>query len=120
MSDAPPAPRIGTAEHFVWLGGVVKVVLALNLLDALFTISWVSLGLAREANPLLSALVRDYPVLFTSVKLALVSGGSWLLWEHRARPLAVIGIFFAFLVYYSLLLLHVGYLSLIIGTLLYP
>jgi hypothetical protein len=114
------APRIGTEQHFAWLDGIVRVLLALNLLDALFTISWVTLGLAREANPLMATLVRDYPVLFTSVKLGLVGGGSWLLWQYRVRPLAVVGIFAAFLIYYALLLYHIGYLSLIIGTLLYP
>lgn len=116
----PHAPHIGTAEHFRWLDGVIKVVLALNLLDALFTIAWVTLGVAREANPLLEHLVRDHPVLFTAVKLGLVGGASWLLWQHRTRPLAVVGIFAGFLVYYGLLLWHVGYLSLIVGTLLFP
>jgi hypothetical protein len=32
----------------------------------------------------------------------------------------VVGIFVAFLVYYLLLLYHIGYLSLVIGTLLFP
>ena len=43
-----------------------------------------------------------------------------LLWRYRSRPLAVVGIFVAFLVYYLLLLYHIGYLSLVIGTLLFP
>jgi hypothetical protein len=42
------------------------------------------------------------------------------LWRHRRRPLAVVGIFGVFLTYYFLLLVHVGYLSLIMGTLLFP
>jgi len=119
-SDPTDAARIGTPEHFRWLESIVKVMLALNLLDAIFTLVWVGAGLANEANPLLAELIRERPVVFTVTKLGLVGGGSWLLWQQRRRPLAVIGIFLAFLTYYLLLLFHVGYLSLIIGTLLFP
>ncbi len=119
-SESADASRIGTAEHFRWLGSIVKVVLTLNLFDAIFTLTWVTAGLASEANPLLASLVRDQPVVFTVVKLSLVGAGSWLLWQQRRRPLAVIGIFLAFLAYYILLLFHIGYLSLIVGTLLFP
>jgi hypothetical protein len=119
-SEAPSDSRIGTPEQFRWLLGIVKVILALNLLDAIFTLIWINAGLAREANPLLAEIVRDHPVGFSVVKLGLVMGGSWLLWRYRFRPLAVVGIFVAFLVYYLLLLYHIGYLSLVVGTLLFP
>jgi hypothetical protein len=120
-ASAPPnAQHIGTPEHFRWLESIVKTLVALNLLDAIFTLAWVTVGLASEANPLLATLVRDHPLVFTAVKLSLVGGGSWLLWQHRRRPLAVVGIFGVFLTYYFLLLVHVGYLSLIMGTLLFP
>jgi len=88
-SKAPLDPRIGTPEQFRWLLGIVKVVLALNLLDAIFTLFWINAGLAREANPLLAEIVRDHPVGFAIVKLGLVAGGSFLLWRYRSRPLAV-------------------------------
>jgi hypothetical protein len=117
---APSHSWIGTPEQFRWLLGIVKVVLALNLLDAIFTLVWINAGLAREANPLLAEIVRDHPVAFAVVKLGLVAGGSFLLWRHRSRPLAVVGIFVVFLVYYLLLLYHIGYLSLVVGTLLFP
>ena len=121
MSSKEPAESwIGTPEQFRWLLGIVKVVLALNLLDAIFTLIWVNAGLAREANPLLAEIVRDHPFAFAIVKLGLVAGGSFLLWRYRNRPLAVVGIFAAFLVYYMLLLYHIGYLSLVVGTLLFP
>ena len=117
--DAPQS-WVGTPEQFGWLLGIVKVVLALNLLDAIFTLIWVNAGLAREANPLLAEIVHDHPVSFAVVKLGLVAGGSYLLWRNRFRPLAVIGIFAVFLVYYMLLLYHVGYLSLVVGSVLFP
>ena len=111
---------IGEPHHFRWLHGLVKVVLVLNLLDAIFTLIWVKAGLARESNPLIADIVSEQPVLFALAKLALVGLGSALLWIHRDRALAVIGIFVAFLAYYLVFLYHIGYLSLLIATLLYP
>ena len=119
-SETPLDSKIGTPEQFRWLLGIVKVILALNLLDAIFTLTWINAGLAREANPLLAEIVRNHPVRFAAVKLGLVAGGSLLLWRYRSRPLAVVGIFVAFLVYYLLLLYHIGYLSLVVGMLLFP
>ena len=117
---APPAPYLGSPLHFRWLRGLVKSVLVLNLIDAILTLLWVNAGLANEANPLLAGLVRHHPVLFTASKIGLVGLGSLLLWRARNRPLAIVGIFLAFLVYYGILLIHLGYMSWIAGTILYP
>lgn len=95
--------------------GVVKAILVLNLLDAIFTLFWVQAGLAREANPFLRDLVASSPVAFVVVKLGLVGLGSSMLWRHRERPLAVIAIFSLFVVYYALLLWHLGFLGLVLG-----
>jgi formate hydrogenlyase subunit 3/multisubunit Na+/H+ antiporter MnhD subunit len=97
---------IGTAQHFGWLERILQVTLVLNVLDAIFTLWWVLTSQAIEANPLMATAIAAHPVVFVCVKLALVGMGSWLLWRHRKRPLAVISIFVAFLVYYGILLLH--------------
>ena len=108
----PAAPsRIGTAEHFRWLHGIVAVTLVLNLVDMALTLAWVGAGFAREANPLLRDLVRDAPVVFAAAKLGLVAGGSWVLWRLRERGTAVVAIFIAFLVYYAVLLHHLRFLG---------
>jgi hypothetical protein len=115
---APGGLTVGKPEHFRWLHGVVAAVLVLNLLDALFTLVWVRAGLATEANPLVADLVNDHAVLFVIVKLGLVGLGSLLLWRRRGRPVAVVGIFTAFLAYYGVLLYHLQYASSLIGLLL--
>ena len=102
---------VGTPQHFRWLKGIVKWMLVLNLCDALFTLVWVRWGLAREANTLLDELVNEHAVAFVATKLGLVSLGSWVLWQRRARPLAVIAIFIAFVLYYLVLLYHLQYAS---------
>jgi uncharacterized membrane protein len=117
-SDDPRSLSVGTAEHFGWLQGMVKAVLVLNLLDALFTLVWVRSGLAREANPLIDQLVEEQAVGFVIVKLGLVGLGSWLLWHRRERPAAVIAIVAAFLAYYLILLYHIQYASGLVRQLL--
>lgn len=102
---------VGSPQHYRWLKGIVKWVLVLNLCDALFTLVWVRWGLAREANLLLDELVTHHAVVFVATKLGLVSLGSWLLWQRRDRPLAVVAIFVAFLLYYLVLLYHLQYAS---------
>ncbi|HZR84397.1 MAG TPA: DUF5658 family protein [Candidatus Binatia bacterium] len=107
----PISPHVGTPAHYGWLEGIVRAVLVLNLLDAVFTLFWVHFGLAHEANPLLDHLVVRHPIQFVATKLALVGLGSFLLWNRRHRPIAVIAIFVAFLVYYALLLVHLRYMG---------
>ena len=115
-----PALRIGTAQQFRWLRGVVTAVLFLNLLDAIFTMLWVYSGQAREANPVLRDLIDASPVAFVLVKLGLVGYGSSVLWRHREQPLAVVAIFLVFLIYYALLLWHLGFLGLVLAETLIP
>ncbi len=119
MSSPAPEARatflpVGTPEHFRWLRGIVGAVLVLNLFDAVFTVLWVEAGLALEANAFLRDLVHGNTVLFVASKMALVSLGSWLLWHHRRRPIAVIGIFAAFGLYYGVLLYHLAFSSLLV------
>ena len=109
---------VGTPEQFRWLDGIVKCVLVLNLADAIFTLFWIRGGLALEANALMRDLVNEHALGFMLVKLALVSGGSWLLWKRRQHPTAVVAIFAVFLVYYAVLLYHLQYASHLVQDLL--
>ena len=110
--------RIGTPQQVRWLDGIVKTVLVLNLLDAVFTLVWVRAGLAREANALMRDLVNEHAVLFVVVKLGLVSLGSLVLWRRRTHAAAVVAIFVVFLVYYFILLYHLQYSSLLVRHLI--
>lgn len=112
--DLQPASSrftIGTAEHFGWLDWIVRSVLVLNLLDGIFTLLWVRHGLAEEANALMRDLAHEQAFAFLLSKIALVSLGCVFLWRLRTHPLAVVGIFVAFAVYYLVLLLHVEFWS---------
>jgi hypothetical protein len=114
---APSRLPVGTPEHFRWLQGIVKTVLVLNLLDAIFTLVWVRWGFAREANLMIDRLVDQNAVGFIGVKMSLVGMGSWLLWQRRHHATAVIAIFIAFLTYYMVLLYHVQYAATLVRSL---
>ena len=121
MSEIVPASRprlpVGTSEHFRWLQGIVRTVLVLNLLDAIFTLVWVRFGFAREANLMIDRLVERHALAFIAVKVGLVGMGSWLLWQRRHHATAVVAIFIAFLAYYMVLLYHVQYAATLVRSL---
>ncbi len=108
---------VGNPTHFRWLAGIVRTVIVLNLCDAVLTLLWVEAGFAREANPLIREIVENHPLLFVVVKLGVVMLSTLLLWRLRARPLAVVGIFSAFLVYYWILVYHLSFASFLLGQL---
>ena len=122
MSESAPASPssrvpVGTPEQFGWLHGIVKAVLVLNLLDAIFTLVWVRFGFAREANLMIDRLAERDALAFVAVKLGLVGMGSWLLWQRRHHAPAVVAIFIAFLTYYLVLLYHVQYAATLVRSL---
>ena len=116
-SRATGSFQVGTAQHYRWLEGVVKAVVVMNLLDAVLTLLWVRAGFATEANPFIEHIVNQSGLVFVVSKLVLVFLGTTLLWRYRTRPLAVMGIFLAFMVYYGILLVHLRFASHLVGQL---
>jgi hypothetical protein len=62
----------------------MAALLFLNLADGLFTLVFLQLQLAEEANPLMRAAYAGSPALFLGLKMALVHSGALLLWVNRA------------------------------------
>lgn len=106
-----PPIVIGTAEHFRWLDGIVRSVMVLNLLDAVFTLAWIQAGLAEEGNAFMRDLAHGDALTFVLAKITVVSLGIYMLWRRRARPLAVVAVFLAFFVYYLVFLYHLEFSS---------
>ena len=104
---------VGTSQHLKWLNGIIVAVVVLNILDLLFTLLWSQLGLMREVNILMGQLLYVRPVLFAFVKIVLVSLSLYLLWRYRKHPFAVVGLFSVFTVYYSVLLHHLRFASIL-------
>jgi len=82
-------------------------ILIFNLLDALFTLLFVTLGVAVEANPLMDEALSS-PMRFMIIKLSLVSLGVLLLWRMRARRTAAVALMGSALAYSSLMVYHLS------------
>ena len=87
---------VGIALCLVWL---------LNYVDGVFTVSWVQLGLALEANPLMAGIVGT-PTIFILAKTLIVSLSCWLLWRLRAFALSRWMILVALICYTGILFIH--------------
>jgi hypothetical protein len=103
---------VGTHEHFAWLYKIIAAILVMNTADAILTMWWIYTKQATEANPVMELLVNEHPVTFVLAKLSLVFLGCLLLLRNRTRPLATIGIFAAFLLYYFVLIYHLNAMQL--------
>ena len=110
----PFAPM--TSREF---GQLAVVVGLLNAGDALFTLAWVRMSHATEANVLLAALIED-PVAFFAVKMSLAVLGLAMLWLHRNRPIASAGLGIVFVAYAWVLGVHLGHASTLMADAVSP
>ena len=90
------------------LGVAAAALLVLNLLDAMFTIGFIQLGAAEEANPLMALPMADGPLAFMLIKLSLVSLGVTLLWRLQRHRGAVIALCSGATVYAALVAYHIS------------
>jgi hypothetical protein len=61
------------------------LLLILNLLDGLFTLTYLQMDLAEELNPLMRVAYEHSPLSFMASKVAIVSLGLTLLCLHRTH-----------------------------------
>jgi hypothetical protein len=109
-----------TARTVIEMGGATAaltllhpaVVLVIgNLLDAVFTLSFLQLGLVGEANPLMRWAYDGSPVWFVLSKVALVELGVLLLWLHRETPIARLAMHAAATLYTGVVGYHLSLLK---------
>ncbi len=110
MNASPPVAASTFRFEYMEIdtAALVRLVLALNVADALFTASYVMTGRAEEANPAMNQLMQLSPGMFVFGKLALVVFGLSLLWRHRMRASAAAALVMLFVVYYTVFLFHMG------------
>jgi len=93
-------------KYLDWVENAIYALVIMNGIDAVLTITWVTFGLANEANPLMDGLLQTHPVLFMAVKLSLVFLGLKLLWNYRKKRMVCYGTAVLLIVYYGLMLIH--------------
>lgn len=85
-------------------------VLFLNLLDGLFTLTFLQLHLAEEANPLMRVAYSHSPLAFMLIKLAVVHAGVLLLWANRRCTAARIALQAGVYLYAAIVVYHLSFL----------
>jgi Domain of unknown function (DUF5658) len=64
------------------------LLLVLNLLDGLFTLTFLQMDVAEELNPLMRVAYEHSPLSFMAVKVTIVSLGLTLLCLHRSLKIS--------------------------------
>lgn len=110
---APESSRSSSLEWTPKFHAAEAVFLAFNALDAIFTLLYVTVGVATESNPLLAAAIAISPVLFVVVKMTLAIAAVTILHALRQNSLAQRVMVFGALAYagviaWHLMHLHVG------------
>lgn len=87
----------------------LRLLICLNLFDALSTLGWIYGGLALEANPIMAQAIHHGPGYFILSKLALVGLSTTLLWRNRDRLSARLGLIPMAVLYAYVAGGHVGF-----------
>lgn len=103
MTAAATQPRVTSIRWAFWLAAMILV---LNLLDGIMTLSVVHLGVAEEANPLMEAGLSWGGIPFILIKTSLVALGVHLLYNRRERPLANVALVGLTAVYGAIIVYH--------------
>lgn len=88
----------------------LKLLIVLNLLDAVFTYVWVSLGMAKEANPFMDYLITLSPTLFLLYKIFIVNLCVLILYKAKNKMLCKILTFPLTALYLWVLSIHTTFL----------
>lgn len=100
---AGPCTNLRKAAPTLWC----EFVLVANLLDALFTLTFLQLEVAYEVNPLMRWAYQSSPLSFMVTKLAMVQLGVMLLVHNRHTRASQAAEAFGGLLYCGILLYHV-------------
>ncbi len=84
----------------------VSFIILFNILDAILTLFWIDLGIAKESNPLMEYALDHGTYIFLFVKIALVSLGCLLLYRYRDKIFSRLAAVIALACYSSIVFYH--------------
>lgn len=90
---------------------LLSSIVVLCLLDAIFTILWLSTGLAIESNPFMEFLLDKSNLLFLAVKMALTYMSVYILYQYRYKKGAIMTTKILTMLYLTIIIYHLlGYI----------
>ncbi|WP_224249685.1 DUF5658 family protein [Hyalangium gracile] len=94
-----------------YLSPASVALLVLNLLDGLFTLTFLQLDVAEELNPLMRVAYESSPLVFMVSKLIIVNAGLTLLCLHRTLRASRLAIRAGALIYAIINVYHLAFLA---------
>ncbi|MFL5350301.1 MAG: DUF5658 family protein [Hyalangium sp.] len=94
-----------------YLSPASVALLVLNLLDGLFTLTFLQMDVAEELNPLMRVAYDQSPLLFMVAKLIIVNAGLSLLCLHRGLRASRLAIRAGALIYAVINVYHLAFLT---------
>jgi hypothetical protein len=94
-----------------YLSPASVALLVLNLLDGLFTLTFLQLDVAEELNPLMKAAYEASPLVFMVAKLVIVNAGLALLCAHRTMKASRLAIRAGAVIYAIINVYHLAFLA---------
>jgi hypothetical protein len=85
---------------------MLVAIIGLNLFDAVATLTWLDLGFAEEANPLMEPLIAYCPLCFVAIKMSIVLLVCWFLWREKENTYSFLASKIVFSAYTLLALWH--------------
>ncbi len=85
---------------------ILYAIIGLNAFDAIATLTWLDLGFADEANPLMAPLISYCPLCFIAVKMGIVALVCFFLWLQRNHSYTFIASKIVFSAYSLLAMWH--------------
>jgi len=85
---------------------MIRLVFVTNLIDAALTITWVEMGIAIEANPLMKFVLELGPEWFVGCKITLILLACIILWNLRHLTAAKVVAFLSCLLYLGIVGIH--------------
>ena len=96
-------------KQFIFELNVFQVLVILNifnLLDAILTHAWISMGIAEESNPIMDYALNAGTGVFFITKISLVLLGSILLYHARNKLISRLVILAALFCYWIVIIYH--------------
>ena len=88
------------------------LIILLSFVDAICTMTWVLLGIAKESNPLMDILLSHSYALFVGTKIGLTYLGILILNRYKETKLVINAATFITIVYIYIVIYHlIGFVS---------
>ena len=113
MAAAAEAVWAGDKAFGVEFPTLIRSAIALlvfNLLDGLFTLTFLQMNVATEANPIMRLAYEGSPMWFMFAKLTMVNAGLWILASHARFSAARFAVHGAAVVYAAIVAYHLTFL----------